>query len=367
MRETSDQALHQDAARAMTICNACRYCEGLCATFQAMTLKRTFAEADLDYLANLCHHCTACYHGCQYAPPHDFNLNVPKTLATLRADSYRRYAWPGFMARLFERNGLVVSIAMALSLALVLVLVFLLQDRAVLMSRHVGAGAFYAVIGHNLMAAVAGATFGFSVLALLVGCRRFWRSITPAAPGAPGIGAWTKALRYAATLKYLGGEHGEGCSSEDERWTNRRRYCHQFTMWGFFLCFASTSVAAVWHYFIGIEAPYPFFSPPVLLGTAGGIGLLIGPAGLLWLKARSDPRPADTDRYGMDYAFLASLFLVSLTGMLLLAFRETAAMGILLAVHLGFVLAFFLALPYSKFVHGIYRFAALLRFAAERA
>ncbi len=108
-------------------------------------------------------------------------------------------------------------------------------------------------------------------------------------------------------------------------------------------------------------------SLPVLLGTAGGIGLLIGPAGLLWLKARSDPRPADTDRYGMDYAFLASLFLVSLTGMLLLAFRETAAMGILLAVHLGFVLAFFLALPYSKFVHGIYRFAALLRFAAERA
>ncbi len=367
MRGTSDQALREDAARAMTICNACRYCEGLCATFQAMTLKRAFAEADLDYLANLCHHCTACYHGCQYAPPHDFDLNVPKTLASLRADSYRRYAWPGFMARLFERNGLVVSLAMAMSLALVLVLVFLLQDSAVLMSRHVGAGAFYAVIGHNLMAAVAGATFGFSVLALLVGCRRFWRAIAPAAPKTPGIGAWAKALRYAATLKYLGGEHAEGCSTADERWTHRRRYCHQFTMWGFLLCFASTCVASVWHYLVGIEAPYPLLSLPVLLGTAGGIGLLIGPAGLLWLKARSDPRPADTDRYGMDYAFLASLFLVSLTGMLLLAFRETAAMGILLAVHLGFVLAFFLALPYSKFVHGIYRFAALLRFAAERA
>jgi citrate/tricarballylate utilization protein len=39
----------------------------------------------------------------------------------------------------------------------------------------------------------------------------------------------------------------------------------------------------------------------------------------------------------------------------------------LLAIHLGFVLALFLALPYSKFVHGVYRFGALLRYALERA
>ena len=104
----------------------------------------------------------------------------------------------------------------------------------------------------------------------------------------------------------------------------------------------------------------------MLLGSIGGVGLLVGPAGLLWLKTKSDPRPANVSRFGMDYAFLASLFLISLTGMLLLALRETVAMGLLLAVHLGFVLAFFVTLPYSKFVHAIYRFAALLRFAIER-
>jgi len=59
-------------------------------------------------------------------------------------------------------------------------------------------------------------------------------------------------------------------------------------------------------------------------------------------------------------------FLISLTGMLLLALRDTAAMGIMLAVHLGFVLALFISMPYSKFVHAVYRFAALLRFAAEK-
>ena len=137
-------------------------------------------------------------------------------------------------------------------------------------------------------------------------------------------------------------------------------------MWGFILCFASTAVAAAYHYGLGVMAPYALSSLPVLLGTAGGAGLLIGPAGLIWLKANSDPRPVDASRAGMDYAFLAILLLVSLTGMLLLAFRETAAMGMLLAIHLGFVLAFFLILPYSKFVHSVYRLASLARFATER-
>ena len=41
-------------------------------------------------------------------------------------------------------------------------------------------------------------------------------------------------------------------------------------------------------------------------------------------------------------------------------------MGILLALHRGVVLALFLTLPYGKFVHGVYRFAALVRYAMER-
>ena len=44
----------------------------------------------------------------------------------------------------------------------------------------------------------------------------------------------------------------------------------------------------------------------------------------------------------MDVAFLALLFLASTSGLLLLALRETAAMGVLLIVHLGIVLALFI-------------------------
>ena len=42
----------------------------------------------------------------------------------------------------------------------------------------------------------------------------------------------------------------------------------------------------------------------------------------------------------MDRGFMALLFFVSLTGLLLLALRDTSWMAVLLAVHLGFVMAF---------------------------
>jgi citrate/tricarballylate utilization protein len=70
-----------EVARQMQICNACRYCEGFCAVFPAMTRRLDFTQADVHYLANLCHNCGACLHACQYAPPHEFAVNVPQAMA----------------------------------------------------------------------------------------------------------------------------------------------------------------------------------------------------------------------------------------------------------------------------------------------
>jgi citrate/tricarballylate utilization protein len=68
----------------------------------------------------------------------------------------------------------------------------------------------------------------------------------------------------------------------------------------------------------------------------------------------------------MDVAFLVLLFVTSFTGLLLLAFRETAAMGTLLVVHLGVVAGLFITLPYGKFAHVVYRYAALVRYSIEQ-
>ena len=104
----------------------------------------------------------------------------------------------------------------------------------------------------------------------------------------------------------------------------------------------------------------------MVLGTLGGIGMVVGGAGLIWLKIIGDPEPVAHRVLGGEYALLFLLLLVAATGLLLLLLRATPAMGIALAAHLGFVLALFLLMPYSKFVHGLYRAAALWRAARER-
>ena len=106
----------REGERLMTICNACRYCEGYCAVFPAMERRQTFMAADLDYLANLCHNCAECYYACQYAPPHEFAVNVPKTLAEIRLKSYQKYAWPDSLAGVFQKQGLAATLLLALIL-----------------------------------------------------------------------------------------------------------------------------------------------------------------------------------------------------------------------------------------------------------
>jgi citrate/tricarballylate utilization protein len=351
----------REAERLMTICNACRYCEGLCAVFPAMEMRRTFGSGDLAYLANLCHQCGSCYHDCQYSPPHEFNVNVPQALAKLRNDSYRDYAWPSAFGVVFARNGLAVTLIAALSVAGFIAGFVWLKDPAALFGRH--AGDFYKLMPHNAMVALFGAVTLYAIAACTFSLRAFWRDIVgDDAGGARSLG---QASGDAASLRYLGGGGG-GCTSESERPSRLRRLYHHLTFYGFLWCSPAPAPATLYHYVFGWLAPYPLGSAPVILGIAGGLGLLVGPAGLFALGRRRDSVLTDQARGGMDTAFIAMLFLTSLTGFALLALRDTGAMGVLLALHLGVVLGLFLSLPYGKFVHGLYRFLALVKYANER-
>ena len=348
--ERDGDALRQEARRQLQICNACRYCEGYCSVFPAITRQRTFADGDISHLANLCHNCRGCYYACQYTDPHEFALNLPKVLAEVRLESWKEFAWPNRFAALFERSGGGIALLLSIAATLLFLLAQTLRPES-------GAG-FYAYMPHGLMVGIFAPAFLAPLLAMGIALTRYWRSV---GGGAVAVSDVVEAVRAAGDMRNLAGGHGDGCNFEAaDRFSNARRWLHQATFWGFLLCFASTSAGTLLHYGFHLEAPYDLLSLPKLFGVPGGVLLCIGTAGLAWLKTKADRQLGAPNAWSGEMAFVLLLFAVSATGLALYAATNTALVGWLLPVHLATVLTFFLLTPYSKMVHGFYRFAALV-------
>src|SRR4029079_12003995 len=109
----------ENGVHTLTVCNACRYCEQYCPVFPAMEERTSFARADLTYLANLCHNCGECLYACQYAPPHEFGINVPRTLAQIRLASYEESCWPGVLSGAFTRQPALTAAALLVGFAMI--------------------------------------------------------------------------------------------------------------------------------------------------------------------------------------------------------------------------------------------------------
>lgn len=339
-----------EARRQTEICNACRYCEGFCSVFPALTRNKAFADGDITHLANLCHNCRGCYYSCQYTEPHEFALNFPAALAEVRTESWERHAWPRPLARLFHESGVAIAAVLVAGLALIFGMLQTLRPES-------GTG-FYAYLAHGTMVALFLPAFLLPLASVAVSLRAYWRET-----GGQRL-RWCDVLaagKSAARLKNLDGGQGQGCNFEQEdRYSDRRRWLHQAVMYGFLLCFSATAAGTILHYVFDLSAPYGLFSLPKLLGVPGGILLTVGCAGLAWLKTQADPALGAARVWGGEMAFVVLLGATGATGLALYAATGTAAVPALLAIHLGTVLTFFLLLPFTKMIHGFYRLAALV-------
>ena len=354
----------EEAARQVNICNACRYCEGYCAVFPAITSARSFSEADITQLANLCHNCRGCYYACQYAPPHEFAVNLPKALAEVRQNSWEDFAFPRALGRQFHRSGAAIALLAFMAFAALFALARFVSG----VGDAQGEG-FYRLMSHTVMVSIFAPAFILPMLAVGVGLVRYWRATRPESGGSRWLHPRALALAYqdAMTMKNLGGGHDEGCNFEDEdRFSNLRRWLHQAAAFGFILCFFSTSSATLMHYVLDWPAPYPIWTPPKVFGVSGGVLLTLGSFGLAWLKTRADRDLGDGRVWGGEMGFVLLLGSVGLSGLLLYGLGSTPWLDVLLAVHLGTVLALFLLVQYSKMAHGFYRLAALVRDAQRR-
>ncbi len=346
-----------EAQRQIRICNACRYCEGYCSVFPAINRQRQFATGDIIQLANLCHNCQGCYHACQYIEPHEFKINLPQSLANVRVESWQTHSIPSFFAIRFQQSGVAIAAILVIAIALFIIT---LQN----LNTTDGNG-FYAYMSHSMMVLMFTPLFIAPLIIIAAMLKRYWQTIN----GKPiRLTHVQQAISSAATMKNLSGGQGQGCNYEaGDRFTNKRRWFHQATMFGFLLCFASTATATILHYVFQLPAPYPLLSLPKLLGLPGGILLVIGCAGLAWLKVKANPDLGATSVRGGEMAFILLLGLTGATGLLLYFATGTSLVPVLLAIHLGTVLSLFILMPYSKMVHGFFRLAALIHDAQQKA
>lgn len=152
----------------------------------------------------------ACYVDCQFSPPHEFEVNVPRTLAEVRSASYRSHAWPGFLRPMFDRNSLATSLVTAASMAAFTLGFALWHDPEVLFS---GDGQFYRLMPHEVMPGLFGAAFLFTILARVMGFRNFWKEIGARSVSAGSGATLWQASRDAAALRGSPFRAGQGRAS----------------------------------------------------------------------------------------------------------------------------------------------------------
>lgn len=359
------ESLAAEAQRQFTVCNSCRYCEGYCAVFPAMERQRLFTEGDLGYLANLCHDCRACYQACMYTEPHEFAINIPQLMAEARPATYKRYARPKVLAALFD-GGVRTLLLFTLASIAGLFGLYAVTSSSSLFGSTNGPDAFYRVVDEKVMAFPALVLSALIVVLCVNGLVAFVRDRGGPRRALLVPQLWLRAIQEAASLRWLGGG-GNDCYYPDlRRPSPTRRITHHILAYGFLITFASTVSAAFAQYVLGQRPPYDLISVPVILGTVGGIAVSAAALAFIVMHRRNATEVTVKKGESMDLAFLVALLLVSLTGIALLATQKAA--GVIhaaLLIHLATVLAFFILLPYSKMMHAVYRFGALLRNAHE--
>ena len=364
--------LFTEAQRQLNICNACRFCEGYCAVFPALERRVVLGADDITHLANLCHDCRACFHACMYAPPHEYAVNPPEILSQVRRASYDGYAhpgpWPAWLhgsawlrgpawlrvpAWLRGRGALATA---ATGVVAALVVIIALTAGIDALWSH---GGPYQVISYPALLVIVLLPCAWSAAVMLRATARYWHDTHGPLRDLADWSALRKALVYAASLRYQRGR-GE-CTYPGENPSPARRRLHAAVFYGFAACSAATVSAAFMQDVMGIPPPYPLLSVPVITGTAGGLAMIAGCTGLTALKRRTDQAPA-----AADYGLLIGLGLLAFTGMLTLLLRATPAYGLVLVAHLATIVVCFAVVPYTRFMHAVFRFLAILADNIER-
>ena len=324
----------------------------------ALELRTALTDGDISHLANLCHDCRDCFSSCMYTAPHEFDLNPPELFSQVRAKTYREYAYPPQAWVLGRWPSLLGGY-----LGLVIVLIVL--GRVLGSDSQARAGSIYRLMPYSAILVVVLVPVAWSILAVTIGAARFWRDTHGPLRDLLGVRRWARTLVAGLTLRHMTGG-GSGCDYPTDVPNGSRRRAHLILTAGFGLCLLSTAAAGIMQDFLDDRPPYAWLSVPVITGTAGGLGLIVGCTWLIALKRSADATLTTPTMTKADLGLLGALIALAATGLGTLVLRSTPAFEPVLVVHLAAVVLAFAVVPYSKFPHFVYRLLSIYQADLDR-
>ncbi|MEM0134478.1 MAG: tricarballylate utilization 4Fe-4S protein TcuB [Thermoplasmatales archaeon] len=347
----------EESERQYMICNACRHCEGFCPVWDAME-RRNFLEAkDIKFFSYLCHDCRDCFYACPYSEPHEFGLNIPKMNSTVRYQIHSEMAWPRIASSAVNHSYLVTSVIFVISIVSLFLISIAQNGFSSLFAIH---PSFYNVISYSVMDD-AGLALGFYIIIMwIIQGLSFWASIGGKRYDLLNIRSNAISVYEVISHKWFKGG-GVGCDYPLEHGTKTRMFYHSAMFFGFLSAFVATAIAAYFQRVLAINPPYSFLSEPVFFGVIGGLLMILGGSGFLYMKQHSEKDKADFRMLRSDYLVIVMLIIISITGLTTLLLRSSSIMAIVLIIHLSLVATLFAIVPFSKMNHIIFRYLALLK------
>ena len=198
-----------------------------------------------------------------------------------------------------------------------------------------------------------------AVVAVVTGVTRLWRAMKSTVADQPPVkGVW--ASIGAALKSVVAHDYFSTCTAA------RSRYLAHVC---FFFGFLALTLVTIWVITSGFNAltgrqfsyPFNFWNPWKMLANMGGAAVLFGC--FLTIRDRLvDDKDIGHGSYG-DWALVMALFFVVVSGFateLLHYMRLEPHRHIIYFIHLVFVFALLIYLPYSKFAHTVYRATAMV-------
>ena len=308
----------------------------------------------------LCHQC----HDCSTRCPR--GARPGQVLSAVRQQSVIHFAFPRFFAR-WVNQPQCIPLLLGLPVAL-LGLALAARDpieTALGISSQAGEQivfAYSSLFPHWLINSFFGFFSLLALLAMVIGAVRFWRAmksaVAPDRIATPAKGVWSSI--GTTLLSVLTHDKFTRCTRAGPRFLS-----HACLLFGFM----ALTMVTLWVITARINPliqgefvyPFNFWSPWKVLANLGGVAVVAGVLLMMRDRLRNDAR------FGLgsyfDWALLFALLLVALSGFITEVLhyqRLDPHRHIAYFIHLVFVFAVLIYLPYSKLAHMVYRGVALV-------